>query len=155
MLCNFLEECHLSSLLCLLIMCGYSCSTWWLDFTHAPSQGKDSDKRQSCVHPSSESQRVREQCVFLWPCALADDRGWETAGKWLGDSQHVRQYLSHGASFLTCPQDRGCHHLAPRSNVPTNWKNSLELHFRCLLLVVWNYWASNSRFFMVLLNNAY
>lgn len=60
MLCNLLdlEECHLSGLFCLLTMCGYSHSTWRLDFTLALSQGEESHKGQSS-DPLSSREPVR------------------------------------------------------------------------------------------------
>lgn len=49
---------------------------------------------------------------------LVDDGAWETAGEWLGGSQHILQYQSHGAPCLSGPEERGRHRLAASCNVP-------------------------------------
>ncbi len=123
MWCNFLdlEECHLSSFSLAYSPCVVADDGRILPTL--PHEAETLTKDSTLPPQSQESLWVKEQCVFLWPCVLVDDGGWETAGEWLGGSYRIPQYQSHGAPCLTGPHERGFHLLAPRSNLPINWKN--------------------------------
>lgn len=75
MLHNFLdlEECHLSSLSCLLAMCAGSHSAWWLDITHAASQGEHFHTGQTPAPlPSGAPLSEGTVCLLFTMCV----RGW-------------------------------------------------------------------------------